>query len=281
MFNVFLEKLIGAESTENNVAGNETALTMLTDFLTDMHFDVSVHGKDLTNQPVIVAHRKAFKSDHKIVIYGHYDVATVNKERQWLSQNPFQLELINGRYFGRGIADNKGPLTARLFAVKSLIDTHAPCPEILWLIQGEEEVQRADPVANAVFAKAISDFGCKVVVDETGFNDIDSNEQIAFLWSPGLHFDSLTNYHKFINACLGEVRLEYRHLNKLMGITSCPLLRNISHNTVYIGFGPNDRLHNIHKDNESLSAEKLSKHQQQFELFLTAYATSSLVETHS
>lgn len=281
MFNAFLERLIAAESTENNVAGNETALTMLTDFLTDMHFDVSVQGKDFTNQPVIVAHRKGFKSDRKIVIYGHYDVATVNKERKWLSQNPFQLELINGRYFGRGIADNKGPLSARLFAVKSLLDSHAPCPEILWLIQGEEEVQRPEPVANAVFAKAIADFGSKVVVDETGFNDIDSNEQMAFLWSPGINFDSLTNYHKLINTCLGDVRFEYRHLNKLMGITSCPLLRNIPHNAVYIGFGPNDRLHNIHRDNESLSAEKLSKHQQQFELFLTEYATSSLLEMHS
>ncbi|KKO46566.1 hypothetical protein WG68_04490 [Arsukibacterium ikkense] len=281
MFNVFLEKLIDAESTENNVEGNETALTMLTDFLTNMHFKVSVQGKDFTNQPVIVAHRKGFKSDRKILIYGHYDVATVNKERQWLSQNPFQLELINGRYFGRGIADNKGPLSARLFAVKSLIDAHAPCPEILWLIQGEEEVHRAEPVANSVFAKAIANFGCKVVVDETGFNDIDSDEQIAFLWSPGLHFDTLTNYQKLISACLGEVRFECRHLNKLMGISSCPLLRNISHDTVYIGFGPNDKLHNIHKNNESLAVDKLSKHQQQFELFLTSYATSSLLENYS
>jgi hypothetical protein len=65
------------------------------------------------------------------------------------------------------------------------------------------------------------------------------------------------------------VRFEYRHLNKLAGTNACPLLSNLPEEAIYIGFGPNDKLHYIHRDNESLNKDKLIQHQAQFTQFLS------------
>lgn len=160
-----------------------------------------------------------------------------------------------------------------MFALQSLILSKRAIPEIMWLIQGEEEITQGDRVAHDIFKHEIPAFGAKVYIEETGFNDLDENKQIAFLWSPGQIESQLTHWHSLLDQSLDNPRIEYRHLNKLNGINACPLLSNLPQDSVYIGFGPNDRLHFIHRDNESLEVVNLSKHQQQFEEFLVNYAT--------
>jgi acetylornithine deacetylase/succinyl-diaminopimelate desuccinylase-like protein len=267
------KKFIEMSSIVGHPQGNREAITFVTNFLTGLGFDIRVIGIDDTEQPTIIAHYPGYLSDNKIVLYGHYDVAPVQELESWISKEPFTLENINGRLYGRGIADNKGPLLARILALQSLILSKKAIPEIMWLIQGEEEITQGDRVAHDIFKHEIPAFDAKVYVEETGFNDLDANKQIAFLWSPGQTESQLIHWHSLLEQSLDNPRIEYRHLNKLNGINACPLLSNLPQDSVYIGFGPNDRLHFIHRDNESLEVGNLSKHQQQFEKFLVNYAT--------
>jgi len=267
------KEFIAMPSVVGHPQGNIEAIMFVTKFLEGIGFHIRITDTEKTEQPTIIAHYPGRLSDNKIVIYGHYDVAPVNELKSWLSEEAFALENINGRLYGRGIADNKGPLLARMIALQSLMLSDKAIPEILWLIQGEEEITQGDRVAHGIFKDEIPAFGAKVYIEETGFNDLDSNTQIAFLWSPDKSNSELTQWHSLLENCLDTPRIDYRHLNKLNGIKACPLLSNLPKNAVYMGFGPNDRLHFIHRDNESLNERNLFKHQQQFEKFLENFAS--------
>lgn len=266
------KKFVNMPSVVGHPVGNKQAIEFVSKFLEKIGFEIQVLGRADTKQPTIIARFCGRLSTRKVVIYGHYDVAPVNDDEAWISQNPFSLQNIDGRLYGRGLADNKGPLLARMLALQSLVLSNKPVPNILWLIQGEEEITQGTRVAHKIFKDEIQEFDAKLFVDETGFNDLDKNAQIAFLWSPNIAQPELASWHSLLNKSLSNPQLEYRHLNKLNGTKDCPLLANLPRNAVYMGFGPNDRLHFIHRKNESLAEHKLLKHQQQFEQFLSNYA---------
>ena len=74
-----------------------------------------------------------------ILFYGHYDVvAAENKKRTW-NTAPFELQGIDGYYYGRGVSDNKGPLLAAIYAVADLVTEQQLNSDVLFLIEGEEE----------------------------------------------------------------------------------------------------------------------------------------------
>ncbi len=273
MNETLLDDFINIPSVDGNETANAQAISLVRDYLTELGFTVRVEGSELTDQPTLIARYAGRRSTNKIVLYGHYDVAPVPDPTLWLNEQPFCLQEQAGRYYGRGVADNKGPLIARMQAVAGLLQTNEPVPEILWLIQGEEEVITETPVAKTIFSEVIGAFGGQVFVDETGFNDLDTREQIAFLWSPDIKEEALSHWEPLLQEVLAAPRIEYRHLNKFNGIGACPLLSNLPGKAVYIGFGPNDRLHQIHRDDESLDKTKLAIHEEQFHTFLAMYAT--------
>jgi acetylornithine deacetylase/succinyl-diaminopimelate desuccinylase-like protein len=273
-----LKRFIRLKSIVNNEVQNRKALEFIIEKLSSIGFTCEVKGEDETDQPCLVAHFSGINSDKKIVIYGHYDVAEVKGTEDWISEDPFELQEINGRFYARGIADNKGPLFARMEAVSEMISEGVNIPEILWLIQGEEEVEAGGRVAKSAFEIEIEKFDCNIFFDETGFNDIDSQQQIVFLWSPGISENNLVKWKPLFIEIMDAPRIEFRHLNKLNGINDCPLLGSLSKDSVYIGFGPNDKLHQIHRENESLDTERLNLHKQQFKSFIGMFAEYSCNE---
>lgn len=266
-----LRRFIAMKSIDGDVNNNTNAINYVLEQLESVGFTCKIMGADLTKQPTLVAHYIGNKSKKKIVVYGHYDVATVRNENEWLTSDPFKLEIVNNRLYGRGIADNKGPLFMRIEAIKELILSESHVPEILWLIQGEEEITRPR-VATSIFKDELRKFNSNVFIEETGFNDIDSGEPIAFLWSPNENNKLLNGFKNLLQESLQINRIEYRHLNKFNGIDNCPLLSSLDENSIYIGFGPNDKHHKIHSSNESLCVALLSEHKNNFINFMTYYA---------
>ena len=273
-----LKRFIRLKSIDNNDVQNRKTLDFIIEKLSAIGFTCKVKGEDETDQPCLVSHFVGRNSDRKIVIYGHYDVAEVKGSECWISEDPFELQDINGRLYARGIADNKGPLFARMEAISELINEEGSVPEILWLIQGEEEVESGCRVAKSIFERELKKFEGKVFVEETGFNDIDSQQQIVFLWSPGIKENGLVGWRPLFEGVMDKPRIEYRHLNKLNGVNDCPLLSSLSEDSVYIGFGPNDKLHQIHRENESLDTERLNTHKLQFKTFISTFAEYSCNE---
>ncbi len=78
-----------------------------------------------------------------ILIYGHYDVQPPDPAEKWLSP-PFEPELRDGRLYGRGASDDKGPVIVALSAIAAFLRSEAALPvNVKLLIEGEEEIGSA------------------------------------------------------------------------------------------------------------------------------------------
>jgi acetylornithine deacetylase/succinyl-diaminopimelate desuccinylase-like protein len=90
--------------------------------------------------PMLIGERKQSPGAPTILLYAHYDVQPADPLALW-KQDPFELTLSNGRAYGRGAADNKGPIAVMLAAISTLFEAHPQLPlNLIWIIEGEEEI---------------------------------------------------------------------------------------------------------------------------------------------
>jgi acetylornithine deacetylase/succinyl-diaminopimelate desuccinylase-like protein len=87
-------------------------------------------------QPLVVGEIENKKDAHTVAIYNHYDVQPCNIPN-WKT-DPWKLELKEGRYYGRGTSDNKGPLLTVINAVQLACQEDVPL-NYLFIYEGEEE----------------------------------------------------------------------------------------------------------------------------------------------
>lgn len=117
--------------------------------------------------PIVLGRRKGDPSWPHVIIYGHYDVQPPDPLDLWTSP-PFEPEIRGDRLYGRGAADNKGPLLVHLAAVTRLLAEHPDLPlRITFLIEGEEEMGSPSfqPFLDAYKDKIQADF---VLLSDTG-----------------------------------------------------------------------------------------------------------------
>ena len=88
--------------------------------------------------PVVFGERKS-KSDKTLLFYNHYDVQPPEPLELWETP-PFEPSLRGGKLYGRGVSDDKGHITSRLFAIDALLDQYGDLPcSVKFIIEGEEE----------------------------------------------------------------------------------------------------------------------------------------------
>jgi acetylornithine deacetylase/succinyl-diaminopimelate desuccinylase-like protein len=109
------------------------------------------------------------QGERTMLIYNHYDVQPPEPLDEWDSP-PFEPTVRDGRFYARGVADDKGDLLCRLQAIEAYRATAGSLPlRLRFLIEGEEEV--GSPHLDA-FAQLHTDFleadGC---LWETGEKD--------------------------------------------------------------------------------------------------------------
>jgi len=254
-----LAEFIAIPTIANNKEENQIAIDFVKQILSPLGFKITTEGESQYHQPVIVAKFTNSKSDKKVVLYGHYDVEKIKDWEKW-NTPPFKLTENNGRIYCRGIADNKGILLARLYAIKEMFEASEEIPNILWIIQGEEEIEGKTPFE--VIPKHYLEFGAKLYLEETGMFR-DGTPLILHLSQTEENPEFLNELNNAIYS--GKAILENRKLNKF---NECPFLVNIPKDGHYIAFGPNDGLCNIHKDNESLDKTTLEDHIEVFKKFI-------------
>lgn len=91
--------------------------------------------------PVVFAERTAenYRGAKTLLFYNHYDVQPPEPLELWESP-PFEPEIRENRLFGRGVCDDKGHITSRLFAIDALLETQGDLPcNVKFVIEGEEE----------------------------------------------------------------------------------------------------------------------------------------------
>ncbi|MCS7184385.1 MAG: M20/M25/M40 family metallo-hydrolase [bacterium] len=72
-----------------------------------------------------------------ILFYNHFDVQPPEPIDEWLTP-PFKLVYKDGRFYGRGVSDNKGGITSRFEALINSIDK-LKC-NVVFYLDGEEEI---------------------------------------------------------------------------------------------------------------------------------------------
>ncbi|MDR0535231.1 MAG: M20/M25/M40 family metallo-hydrolase [Puniceicoccales bacterium] len=90
--------------------------------------------------PILLGRRDGPASWPHIVLYGHYDVQPADPLALWTTP-PFDPQIRNGRLYGRGAADNKGPHTIGILGLASLLRRRPDLPlRVTVLLEGEEEI---------------------------------------------------------------------------------------------------------------------------------------------
>ncbi len=75
-----------------------------------------------------------------VLFYNHYDVQPPDPLDEWETP-PFEPTERDGYIYGRGLSDDKGPIIARLAAIKALRETLGELPvRIRWCLEGAEEI---------------------------------------------------------------------------------------------------------------------------------------------
>lgn len=105
---------------------------------------VEMLSTEKAHNPVVYARfsgkKEPAEGRKRILFYGHYDVvAADNRNGKWMT-DPFTLKGTNGFLYGRGVSDNKGPIVAALYAVSDLMQAQKLDNDVVFLIEGEEEV---------------------------------------------------------------------------------------------------------------------------------------------
>jgi acetylornithine deacetylase/succinyl-diaminopimelate desuccinylase-like protein len=92
-----------------------------------------------TGSPILYAERKG-RSDRTLLFYNHYDVQPPEPLDLWVTP-PFEPTIRDGVLYARGVSDDKGHLTSRLFAIDAILANEGELPCTLkFVVEGEEEV---------------------------------------------------------------------------------------------------------------------------------------------
>jgi acetylornithine deacetylase/succinyl-diaminopimelate desuccinylase-like protein len=119
-------------------AGMAGAQQFLQDLLTGIGFKVELVPTAL--HPVLVAKRGDNPAWPHVIIYGHYDVQPPDPLDKWTTP-PFEPTIRGERIYGRGTADNKGPLLVHITAVARLLEKNPNLPlRLTFVVEGEEEI---------------------------------------------------------------------------------------------------------------------------------------------
>jgi acetylornithine deacetylase/succinyl-diaminopimelate desuccinylase-like protein len=118
--------------------GMRGAREYATGLLEQLGFEVEVVPTEL--HPILLAERIGSPDWPHVVIYGHYDVQPADPFALWTNE-PFEPTERDGRLYGRGTADNKGPTIVHMAALSRVFAENPDLPlNITYVIEGEEEI---------------------------------------------------------------------------------------------------------------------------------------------
>ena len=256
----------------SNVSGVQEAFSLLTELLEKRGFRVRRLSNTNGGADAIVALRDPRGSVNRWVgLFGHVDIEQVPSADKWVVGNPMTPTLLDGRWYCRGIADNLGPLLARLL-VFSAADEN--CAGVVWTIHGEEEI--GSPWAHIVYPTLLDHIpelsNVNLWMEETGYFRGDGTQRILMMYhhqNQDLMERLMEQIQKLAKECSRDVIVEERALNKAFGEDKCPCLTHLLSGEVpYLSIGINDSFSNIHEKDESVPEAVLSLADSQFRVCL-------------
>jgi acetylornithine deacetylase/succinyl-diaminopimelate desuccinylase-like protein len=89
--------------------------------------------------PVVLGELRVRHRAPTILVYGHYDVQPAGDLDAWAS-SPFTPDVRDGRLYGRGATDDKGPVVVALETARAFHESGTLPLNVRFLIEGEEEI---------------------------------------------------------------------------------------------------------------------------------------------
>ncbi len=132
-----LQRLVRQPSISAQGVGIAETAAMVEGLLADRGFDVAQY--ETRGNPIVFGARTG-ASPKRLTFYNHYDVQPPEPLELW-NGDPWSAEILDGRIWGRGVADNKGNLVARLSAIDALLKVRGELPlTVKYIVEGEEEI---------------------------------------------------------------------------------------------------------------------------------------------
>ncbi|MDO8497148.1 MAG: M20/M25/M40 family metallo-hydrolase [bacterium] len=135
-----LKKFIAIESVSTDPKRKDQivkAAEYIKTKLVSLGFEVRLLTKD-PFPPLVVAHKKVSDTAKTIGIYAHYDVQPEDPADEWKTP-AFTLTSKEGKFYARGIADDKGHLWQNIVAIEELVQENKLESNIICVFEGEEE----------------------------------------------------------------------------------------------------------------------------------------------
>ena len=137
---VELSRLSAQPSVAAQNWGLQECAALVAEMLEKRGFSVEILATE--GAPVVYGERAGGpgRQDKTLLIYNHYDVQPPEPLELWDSP-PFEPTLREGKLYARGVSDDKGQFTSRLFAIDALLATQGELPcNVKFVVEGEEEV---------------------------------------------------------------------------------------------------------------------------------------------
>ena len=110
-------------------------------------------------------------------LMSHSDVQPVAPE-EW-SHDPWSGEIIDGKIWGRGSVDDKGPIVAIMYGMKAILDSGFPLKKKIILLVGTDEESANEDVASYLKVKAAPD---QTIVVDSNFPVICAEKGWCGIW---------------------------------------------------------------------------------------------------
>ena len=258
-----LAPLLANPPIDGNRSGLGVARAAIEGRLRALGFELAQHGVE-GHPPVIVATRRG-TGPHWIGLAGHYDVESAGEG--WTTP-PFVPVCRDGRLYGRGTADNLGPLLLRLSAIADA----ARLPSLVWVLQGEEEV--GSPAAHAIYP-GLRLPPVSLWLEETGYFELSGQQRVLLRRPSPVTRPWIAAALEVATGARRGIEVQDRYLNKAFGAHRCPFLTHLVGDATYLAIGPNDPRSRIHAGDESLPLHNLALSEAQLLAVLGAAAEAA------
>lgn len=96
-------------------------------------------GKEIDLPPLVIGHLGNDPKKKTVLVYGHLDVQPAEKSDGWDTE-PFELVEKDGKLYGRGATDDKGPVIGWVNAIEAFQKLNMPVPiNLKFCFEGMEE----------------------------------------------------------------------------------------------------------------------------------------------